>query len=347
MQALRERVKRGEETWFVAARRWGGHFSAPRLERSNAMGDRNEIVSRLAGAPISWGVCEVPGWGLMLPPERVFAEMAELGLGATELGPIGYLPFEPAAIREALDRHGLRLVGGFVPLVLHTEDLAPARAAAERSAAVLAGAGADTFNAAIVADDGWGAPVPLDGAGWARLARNLAEIDELVAQHGLTLALHPHAGTQVQTAGDVERMLGTSEVGWCLDTGHLVIGGVDPAEFVRRHGDRIVHAHLKDVDAAIARDLRAGDLSLVGATQAGLFRPLGRGDARIDEVIDLLQGSGYERWLVLEQDTALTGEEPPVGSGPVTDVRTSIEYLLTLAPGSVLGQALNLEREGC
>ena len=35
---------------------------------------------RLAGAPISWGVCEVPGWGLMLPPERVLGEMAALGL---------------------------------------------------------------------------------------------------------------------------------------------------------------------------------------------------------------------------------------------------------------------------
>jgi inosose dehydratase len=290
------------------------------------------LAARLAGAPISWGVCEVPGWGLMLPPERVLAEMAELGLRATELGPIGYLPFEPAAIRDALDRHGLHLVGGFVPLVLHERDLAPARAAAERSAAVLAGAGADTFNAAIVADDDWSPPVALDTDGWERLGRNLAEIERLVAQHGLTLALHPHAGTQVQTAGEIERMLETSDVGWCLDTGHLLIGGVDPVEFVRRHGDRIVHAHLKDVDAAVAHRLRAGELSLVGATQAGLFRPLGQGDGRIDEVAQLLEGSGYERWLVLEQDTALTGEEPPVGSGPVTDVRTSIEYLLTLAP---------------
>ena len=80
-------------------------------------------MERLAAAPISWGVCEVPGWGHQLPPDRVFGEMATLGFTATELGPIGYLPFEPAAIREALERHGLRLVGGFVPLVLHEPDL--------------------------------------------------------------------------------------------------------------------------------------------------------------------------------------------------------------------------------
>lgn len=28
---------------------------------------------RLAGAPISWGVCEVPGWGLQLSPDRVLS----------------------------------------------------------------------------------------------------------------------------------------------------------------------------------------------------------------------------------------------------------------------------------
>jgi inosose dehydratase len=286
----------------------------------------------LAGAPISWGVCEVPGWGLMLEPDRVFAEMASLGLGATELGPIGYLPFDPAAIRERLDRHGLRLVGGFVPLVLHTEDLRPARESAERIARVLAGAGADVFVAAAVADDGWSTPLALDDAAWSRLARHLAEIARLVEDHGLTLALHPHAGTQIERREDVERMLAISDAGWCLDSGHLLIGGFDPTDFVRRHGDRIVHAHLKDVDAGIAVRLRAGELTLVEATQAGLFRPLGRGDARIDEVVDLLSRTGYERWLVLEQDAAVTGVEPPVGSGPVIDVRTSIDYLHSLAP---------------
>jgi inosose dehydratase len=281
-------------------------------------------MDRLAAAPISWGVCEVPGWGHQLAAERVFAEMASLGVRATELGPIGYLPFDAAAIREQLDRHGLRLVGGFVPLVLHEPELDSAEA--ERVAAVLAAAGAEVFNAAVVADAEWSVPRKLDDDEWRRLARHLAEVERRVEQHGLTLALHPHVGTQVETAADVERLLALSDVGWCLDTGHLLIGGVDPADFARRHGERVVHVHLKDVDMAVARR----GLSLVQAVQAGLFRPLGAGDVRVDEVLDGLDG--YERWLVLEQDTALTGEEPPVGSGPVTDVRQSIEYLHSLAP---------------
>jgi inosose dehydratase len=296
------------------------------------MGVRSERIAgrRLAGAPISWGVCEVPGWGRMLPPDRVLREMASLGLTATELGPLGYLPVDPAGIRRTLDRHGLRLVGGFVPVVLH--EPAFDEQAAGDAARMLAAAGADTFVAAAVADQSWSRPQPLADREWDRLAAHLEALGQLTASHGLTLALHPHVGTQIETAADVERAARTTTVPWCLDTGHLLIGGTDPTDFARRYADRIAHVHLKDVDARVAARLRAGELTLVAATQAGLFRPLGHGDAQIDRVIEQLDEDGYERWLVLEQDTAITGEEPPVGRGPVLDVRTSIEYLHTLAP---------------
>jgi inosose dehydratase len=173
--------------------------------------------------------------------------------------------------------------------------------------------------------------VPLDDAQWARLTARLDTVAELAAGHGLTLAVHPHWDTLVESAADVQRLLATSAVPWCLDTGHLLIGGVDPADFVADHGDRIAHVHLKDVDSRVAARLRAGDLTLVQATQAGLFRPLGEGDARVETVIRRLERQGYERWLVLEQDTAITGEEPPVGRGPVVDVATCIDFLNTLA----------------
>jgi inosose dehydratase len=287
---------------------------------------------RLAGAPISWGVCEVPGWGRQLPAERVLSEMAELGLSATELGPLGYLPLEPDALRARLAGFGLALVGGFVPLVLHQPDAREAKATANEIAATFSAAGAEVFVAAAVMDAEWSAPVPPTDEQLGHMAANLAEVAALVAGHGLTFALHPHSGTLVESAADVERLLATTDVGWCLDTGHLLIGGGDPAAFVRDHPDRVVHVHLKDVDAAVAARYRAGELTLMGATQAGLFRPLGQGDAGIAEVLDELDAHGYERWLVLEQDAAITGEEPPVGSGPVLDVQASIEFVCDTAP---------------
>jgi inosose dehydratase len=289
-------------------------------------------VRRLAGAPISWGVCEVPGWGRQLPPERVLAEMAGLGLTATELGPLGYLPGDPRELRAQLDAHGLSLVGGFVPLVLHEPSLDRTRRAAEEAARMLAGAGADVFVCALLVDAGWSAPVPLDDAQFAALVEHIPVIEDLVADHGLTFALHPHAGTVLESAADVERLLAATNVGWCLDTGHLLIGGTDPVAFVRDHGERVVHAHLKDVDAGVAARYGAGELTLMGATQAGMFRPLGQGDARIPAVLAQLDAHGYEQWLVLEQDAALTGEEPPAGGGPVLDVQASIEFLMNTAP---------------
>ena len=75
------------------------------------------IEDRLAGGPISWGACEVPGWGVMPTPDAVLGEMAQLGLRGTELGPPGFLPEDPSELTALLDRNGLQLVGGFVPLV--------------------------------------------------------------------------------------------------------------------------------------------------------------------------------------------------------------------------------------
>jgi inosose dehydratase len=294
--------------------------------------DASRAGARLAAAPISWGVCEVPGWGLQLPPERVLAEMVELGIDATELGPQGWLPLDGARARAELDRFGLRLVGGFVPLVVHEPQLGATREQAVRAAAQLAAAGADVFVAALVADLAWSAPPPVDDDGFKRAGEHLRQVADLAAAEGLELVLHPHVGTIVESAADVERALEHTDVRWCFDSGHLLIGGVAPADFVRAHAGRIGHVHLKDVDARLAGELRRGALSLVEATQAGLFRPLGEGDAGIDEVVELLEQSGYERWLVLEQDIAITGSEPPAGGGPALDVRKSIEFLSTRAP---------------
>ena len=136
-----------------------------------------ELPGTLAGAPISWGVCEVPGWGLQLPPERVFAEMVELGLTATELGPQGWLPEDGAQARAVLDRYGLQLVGGFVPVVVHEADLRRA-SYARRAAAQLAQAGGELFVAATVQDAAWSPPVALDADGWRRAGEQLDALAE-------------------------------------------------------------------------------------------------------------------------------------------------------------------------
>ena len=81
--------------------------------------------AKIAAAPISWGVCEVPGWGHQMSPARVLKEMAELGFSATEFGPEGFLPMEPALKASILKEHNMTAVGGFVPVILHRADHDP------------------------------------------------------------------------------------------------------------------------------------------------------------------------------------------------------------------------------
>jgi inosose dehydratase len=286
------------------------------------------IAERLAGAPISWGACEVPGWGPMPSPEVVLGEMSKLGLRGTELGPPGFLPDEPDALAETLERHGLTLVGGFVPLVLHEPELDQALEETRRAARLMSEAGGRMLVLAAVQDVEWTAPGELSDHEWACLAAHLNAIEGLAREeYGMAVALHPHAGTLIETAAQVERALEVVEVGWCLDTGHLLIGGTDPVEFAQKYGDRVNHVHLKDVDGGLADEVRDGRRSLLRATKDGLFTALGRGDARIAEVLDGLQDHGYDGWLVLEQDTAITGDEPTVAGGPMSDARESIAFL--------------------
>lgn len=304
--------------------------SAPAYSHVTVIGTSSTgplLDSRLAAAPISWGVCEVPGWGIQLSPDRVLSEIASLGLRATEAGPVGYLGTGAEAVASQLARHGLRLVGGFVPVVLHEPAAHEASLMAAGSwAATLEAAGATYLVSAAVVDLDWSRRSPLADPQWRALLDGLARLDEAVAEHGLTHVLHPHWGTLVETRDDVARILEGSDALLCLDTGHLVLGGTDPAWLAAEAGDRIAHVHLKDVAVEVADRLRTGELTMVEAVQAALFQPLGSGGAPVAETIRALEDSGYDGWYVLEQDRALPSADIP-GEGRLGDVRQSIEFI--------------------
>jgi inosose dehydratase len=279
---------------------------------------------RIAAAPISWGVCEVPGWGHQLSAGRVLAEMAELGLTATELGPEGFLP----ADQDLLGRHGLRPVGGFVPVVLHD----PGHDPLPGLRATWSGfeAGTVVVLAAATGQDGYDTRPELDETGWRTLLGNLDRIAAEAARAGRVVTLHPHVGTMVESRREVDRVLEGSSVALCLDTGHLLIGGTDPLDVVGRAPGRIAHVHLKDVDAALAARVRSGELSYTQAVRAGIYRRLGLGDVDVKGIVAGLTAAGYTGWYVMEQDVILDAE-PPAGAGPADDVRASVAFLRGLA----------------
>ena len=80
------------------------------------------MIDQIAAAPISWGICEVPNWGVQLPPERVLTEMAELGFTQTEAGAAGYLPDDPSELTAVLNSHGLNLFDNALGRVANHND---------------------------------------------------------------------------------------------------------------------------------------------------------------------------------------------------------------------------------
>jgi inosose dehydratase len=285
-------------------------------------------TDRIAGAPISWGVCEVPGWGYQLPPARVLAEMHDVGLAATELGPDGFLPADAAAMADVLARHDLRAIGGFTPLLLHVPGQDPVPEV-EKLLRTYAATGSDVLVlSAVTGLDGYDERPELDADGWGTLLGNLDRLATLAAEHGVQAVLHPHVGTMVENGTDVQRVLDGSSIALCLDTGHLLIGGTDPAELTRQAPHRIAHTHVKDVDLGLARQVQSGRRTYTEAVREGIYRPVGYGDVDFGAIVSHLRGEGYEGWYVLEQDTILT--EEPRGEGPLTDVRTSVAALRAL-----------------
>ena len=285
---------------------------------------------KVAAAPISWGVCEVPGWGAVLEPAQVLTSMAHLGLHATELGPPGWLPEDPGALRAVLAGAGSSLVAGFLAVPLHHER-AGVMATALASVRALAGAGASTLVlAAATGADGYETPPELDEAGWATLLAGADAVAALAAEHGLTTVMHPHVGTLVETPDEIDAFATGSAVDLCLDTGHVLAGGGDPVAVAQRWSSRIAHVHLKDVDAAAAAAVRAGTATYADAVRAGMYRPLGEGDVDLAAVVAALVG--YDGWWVLEQDVMLPDPGPDALAAAEADVAASLAHLRSLAP---------------
>jgi len=290
------------------------------------------LLERVAGAPITWGVDGSPGWGHLMSRDRVMREMVESGLSATELGPDGYLPTDPAELQEFLAQFGLSIVGGFVPALLYRQDRIDSELEyVRRASRQLASTGSRVLVLGpSTHHPGYDTSVEMDEDEWAVFLSNLRRLQGIVGDAGLQIALHPHWGMAIETGRQIERLLDSSDVGLCLDTGHAYLAGADPVGIAKAARGRVHHVHLKDVDPAKAEQVRSGAVPFRASVIDGLFVPLGEGGVDIAGTIAALEAGGYQGWYVLEQDVSLTAEPAP-GEGPKADAVDSVAYLRGLA----------------
>ena len=234
---------------------------------NTAAPDRSKLV--VGTAPDSWGVWfardeHQVGW------QRYLDEVALAGYVWTELGPQGFLPQDPAQLRDELDARGLKVSGGTVFAGLHkgADALKESIAAFSQEAKLLSEVGAkylvhlpeqytDLHTGAALE------PGELDPEQWKNLITGTNELARhIYTEYGVELVFHPHADTHVDTEERILQFLADTDaqyVNLCLDTGHVAYCDGDNLEIIRQAPERITYVHLKFVDPKVRQRVRDGE----------------------------------------------------------------------------------------
>jgi inosose dehydratase len=295
---------------------------------------------KVANAPCSWGVLEFDLDGQAAGYIQVLDEMAETGYAGTELGDWGFMPTDPAQLKQAVHARGLALLGAFVPVMLKDPSAHAAGVeAAVRTARLLAGAeGSTPF--IVLADDNGKIPARTQNAGritpelglsaaeWQVAAEGAEKVARAVkSETGLRTVFHHHCAGYVETPTEIDTLLRLTDpalLGLCLDTGHYRFGGGDPLACLRQHFDRIWHVHFKDCQPAVAARSRSEGWDYFASVRNGIFCELGQGEIDFAAFKVELEKLGYGDWIVVEQDVL-----PGMGS-PKESARRNRQFLATI-----------------
>jgi len=276
----------------------------------------------LAINPITWTNDDMPELGGDIPLEVCLAEAKLAGYSGIELG--GKFPRQAAELAPILARHGLELASGWYSAQLCRRSVAAELEAIADHLGLLASMGCR----AMVFAEGHGstdgnpaAPLSarpvLPPSEWPAFCAKVNDVARHLRRRGVQLAFHHHIGTVVQTEEEIDRLMaGTdADVGLLLDTGHLVFAGGDPVAVARRHRERIVHVHCKDVRAGVLAAVLRDDRSFLRSVLDGVFTVPGDGSIDFAAVLRELRIGGYGGWLVVE------AEQDPAKAHPLTYAR--------------------------
>jgi inosose dehydratase len=294
------------------------------------------MAIKIGNAPCSWGIefASGPGYPAW---DKVLDECKAAGYNGIELGPIGYMPEDPAILGEALAQRELEIMAGVVFRAFHDpQKWDDVRQASVRTCKALVAHGAkflvliDSISPRRAPTAGRpGEAVQMDKAEWSGFASRFREIAKMgTEEYGLTVCLHPHAAGFMDFESEVERLLEDIDDRYlkiCLDTGHSHYAGFDPVAFMKRHMDRIPYVHFKDINPAVRTDAIANSTDFYKACGQGIFCNLGEGMTDFKAVRQVLLDAGYNGWCTVEQDC-----DPLGPTSPVHDAQLNRTYLQSI-----------------
>jgi inosose dehydratase len=266
---------------------------------------------QIGTAPCSWGV-EFPEDDGQVPWKRCLREIAEAGYEWTELGPYGYIPSDPDALREVLAEQGLRVCSAFV--MRPFEDPGSWGAIEEevrRAAELLAAVEAPHI---VLIDDTYFdrqngeqlSPADLDDADFARLIEGVERTASIVRdEFGVQAVFHPHAETHVHSEAQIEEYLRLADLDvapLAFDTGHHAYCGGDPVAFFRKHHQHIRYLHLKSIDGAILEKARADGVDFMETVLRKVFVEPAVGTVDFEGFREALEEVDFQGFAVVEQD---------------------------------------------
>ena len=279
----------------------------------------------VADAPVNYGVFELGGdkGGTIPDGEECAAFVARAGYEGIDLGPSGFLG-RGSDLQDRLRRHGLALAGGWLDYPFSDAEAFAAAVVTldDMIANFLEGAQADpdrpprptlacSGSPLRQAHPGGAEPgIGLTDEQWAVFAENVQHVVDRFRDAGLEPTFHHHVCTYVETPAEIEQLLARTDVGLCLDTGHLLLGGGDPLSALQRWGDRINHVHLKDADRSALDAVVRGRGDMRAAWAGNVFVPMGTGDLQVEEFMSALLASGYRGWALVEQDYIPAPDDP-------------------------------------
>lgn len=259
--------------------------------------------------PICWTNDDLPRLGGHISLETCLAEAQLAGYEGIELG--HRFPRDPSLLYPLLEQYQLALVSGWYSGHLVVRSVAEERAALQDHLSLLKTMGCSVLIYAETSGCIHGQQhVPVSNrpemliTNWRHYGEKLSELAKYVSDAGLTLAVHHHMGTLIQTQGDIEMLAEytSEEVGLLLDTGHLAYARAD-IQFVLDHlSHRIAHVHCKDVRKDVLNQCLAQNLSFLDAVIAGVFTVPGDGAINFKAVIDKLKSIQYAGWVVVEAE---------------------------------------------